>query len=255
MCHKIWQNKNKHKIKEYSQKWYDENKDHVKKTKIAWDLKNPNYNQEYYQKNKDDIKRAVKKYYKSNDDKIKKYRSNNDGRIKKGKTMWQKSFAKYETYVDRLTIDEKPILADDGISLEVKCRYCGKYFSPTNSSVKRRIDSLNNAKNGENNLYCSNGCKHACPIYRQVIYSKDHKPATSREVQPQLRQLVLLRDNYTCQKCSKIDTELHCHHILPLNESPIESADVNNCITLCKECHKKAHKISGCNYYELRCSG
>jgi len=164
------------------------------------------------------------------------------------------SDAEYSKYKDRLTIDENPRLAIDGISLEVKCRYCGKYFIPKTDQCKRRIYALNNITS-ENSLYCSNGCKQACPIYGMADYPKDYKQATSREVQPQLRQLVLLRDNYTCQKCNVHDNiELHCHHILPLNESPITSADVDNCITLCKECHKKAHNISGCNYYELRCS-
>jgi len=66
---------------------------------------------------------------------------------------------------------------------------------------------------------------------------------------------VLERDNYTCQKCNAYDNiELHCHHILLLNESPIESAGIDNCITLCKECYKKAHKIPDCGYHELKCS-
>lgn len=63
-----------------------------------------------------------------------------------------------------------------------------------------------------------------------------------------------------CTKCNKIDkkeiysAELHCHHIWPLNESPITSADIDECITLCKECHKLKHKIPNCGYNELKCS-
>jgi hypothetical protein len=49
--------------------------------------------------------------------------------------------------------------------------------------------------------------------------------------------------------------QLHCHHILPLNESPITSADINECITLCKECHEEIHiSIDGCGYGQMRCS-
>jgi hypothetical protein len=31
----------------------------------------------------------------------------------------------------------------------------------------------------------------------------------------------------------------------------IESADVDNCVTLCKVCHKDAHNIKGCKYSDL----
>ncbi len=80
---------------------------------------------------------------------------------------------------------------------------------------------------------------------------KDHKPATSREVQPQLRKLVLKRDNWMCVKCNRTDT-LHCHHIDPVKNNPIESADVNNCVTLCIDCHKESHQVDGCGYNELK---
>ena len=71
--------------------------------------------------------------------------------------------------------------------------------------------------------------------------------------------MVLERDQWTCHKChsSKLENnnlELHCHHIDPVVNNPVESADADNCITLCKECHKEVHKtISGCKYSELKC--
>jgi len=75
--------------------------------------------------------------------------------------------------------------------------------------------------------------KNACPIFRMRRFPKGFYLGTSREVQPELRQLVLKRDNYTCQKCDKCNVELHCHHITGVEQNPIESADVDNCITLC----------------------
>ncbi|MFW6002463.1 MAG: HNH endonuclease [archaeon] len=69
--------------------------------------------------------------------------------------------------------------------------------------------------------------------------------------------MVFERDNYTCQKClmTKNDISIHCHHIWPLNENPVESADIDTCITLCKDCHKRIHmKVAGCKYNELKCS-
>lgn len=191
-------------------------------------------------------KQCNKEYYKNNKEQNKKYRENNK--------EYYKSNAKYETYKDKLTIDESSKVSKDGISLEVKCRYCGKYFIPTNTQVRNRIGALNGTMNGDMSLYCSDGCKSECPIYNQIKWPKGFKQVTSREVQPELRQMVLLRDNYTCQECGATDT-LHCHHIYPLNESPITSADMDECETLCKICHKWVHmNVPGCGYGEMRCS-
>jgi len=80
----------------------------------------------------------------------------------------------------------------------------------------------------------------------------------NREVQPELRQMVFERDNYTCQKCgvhkNDLSCGLNCHHIEGIRWSPLESADVNQCITVCVECHKKIHQIPGCGYYEMKCN-
>ena len=54
-----------------------------------------------------------------------------------------------------------------------------------------------------------------------------------------------------CQKCGQEGGSLHCHHIDPVISNPIESADVDNCITLCKICHREVHRLPKCNNYEL----
>jgi hypothetical protein len=211
----------------------------------------------YYIQNKD----KIKKRNIQNKDKIKKrnaeYTKKNKAIISKQKQKYRKQNACYKMFYDKLTIVEYPRLANDDISLEVKCRYCGKYFIPNNGSVRHRIQSLNGNQRGDMGLYCSDGCKKSCPIYGQVSYPKDYKKATSREVQPELRQMVLARDNYECQYCQKgiNETQLHCHHIWPLNESPITSADIDDCITLCIDCHKLIHmNIDGCKYSDMKCS-
>ena len=123
----------------------------------------------------------------------------------------------------------------------------------------RYIINDNYSDGSEYRLYCSDQCKQECPTYGQQLYPKGHKTTTSREVQPELRQMVLNRDNYTCQKCKKhkdtLDVGLHCHHIWPLNESPVTSADIDECITYCVDCHVEVHKtVPGCGYGESRCS-
>jgi len=61
----------------------------------------------------------------------------------------------------------------------------------------------------------------------------------------------------SCAKRGKTidEVQIHCHHITGVKQNPIESADIDNCITLCKNCHKEVHQQDGCKYYELKCIG
>lgn len=152
---------------------------------------------------------------------------------------------------------------EDQNILEVKCTYCGKWFVPSLINIYGRIQYLKGNSNygSEHRLYCSNGCKKECPIFFKsvtTIMREDKIRAgkldwieLNREIQPELRQMVFERDNYTCQKC-KSKKHLHCHHIKPVAIEPIESADIDNCITYCKNCHKKTHTQDGCKYGQLR---
>ena len=237
------------------------NKQYQKQYRTTNRKKAIEYGKHYYQNNKDHLKDLAKNYAKKNKSKIykknKEYSDNNREILNNKEKVRRHSSAKYIAYKDKLTIDESPRLSEDGILLEIRCKYCGKYFTPTNVQVSKRISVLNGTSNrGTSYLYCSNHCKLACPTFYQKKYPKGFKIATSREVQPELRQLTLARDNYTCQKCGMTidEVQLHCHHILPINESPVESADVSNCITLCKECHQHAHAIPDCGYHDLKCS-
>jgi len=141
--------------------------------------------------------------------------------------------------------------------LDVKCTYCGKWFTPSIQQVYERIRALNGNQGGEQRLYCSNKCKMECPIYQQKKFPKGFKPSSSREVQPELRQMRFKIDNYTCQKCNKhqdeLDIGLHCHHIEGIRWEPLESTDIDKVITLCKKCHIEVHKKEGCKYHEMKC--
>ena len=134
--------------------------------------------------------------------------------------------------------------------------YCGRIFVPKVELVKGRLAVIKGKRSGASHFYCSDNCKRACPTYKQIKYPKGFKLVTSREVQPELRKLVLARDNYKCQICEAglEETELHCHHIDAVSQNPIESADIDNCIILCKKCHKEVHKLPNCSYIELKCN-
>ncbi len=134
--------------------------------------------------------------------------------------------------------------------LQVKCTEssCRKWFTPTILQVCGRISAVNSIGGG--NFYCSEGCKQNCSIYGRIKYPKGFKHNYNREVQPELRELVLKRDNFECQRCGSKE-KLQAHHYESIYSNPIMSADLDNCIILCKKCHKLAHKDIGCRPIDL----
>lgn len=194
----------------------------------------------------------------------------NKGRFLKEKSsFWKggyylKNIPTYDTYAYQIDwIEECRRNVNDSNILEVKCAYCGKWFVPTRNNVTHRIQYLKGNKKykGEHKFYCSDGCKKECPIYGKQPLWIEREDAIrvgrlywtelNREVQPELRQMVFERDKYACQKCENTE-HLHCHHILPASIEPIESADIDNCITYCKKCHKEVHQKDGCRYRQLK---
>jgi 5-methylcytosine-specific restriction endonuclease McrA len=162
------------------------------------------------------------------------------------------NIALYETYVERISYAETTRRDPDNDSLlQVKCIYCDKWYNPTRATVKSRITALNSSSASENRFYCSSKCKNECPIFHQHKYPKGYKTASSREVQSELRKLVFHRDNWECIRCGAT-AQLHCHHITGVELNPVESADIDNCITFCKKCHKWIHTEKGCRYVDLR---
>lgn len=180
----------------------------------------------------------------------------------KGNAQWKGGVRKlnlplYDTYAHQLNFAEEVRICndiEDRKLLEVKCAYCDRWFVPKTKTIKSRIDALGGKpKSGESRLYCSDGCKDSCPIYRQQLFPKGFKHNSSREVDPYIRKLCFERDEWMCQKCNS-DENLHCHHIQGYAQNKILANDIDNCLTLCKDCHKEVHKQNGCNYDDLKCN-
>lgn len=243
-CHrelmKVYNGKNKEKInernrvyfesakgKEVAKKWREENKENLKKYLYQWRKNNP-----------EKLKKIDKHYREKNQEKRNK-------RLKEQAL----SPVTYNTYHPQLTPDEQTFNAD-GI-LGIKCFYCNKEYTPTLREVMSRINGLNNLNQGENHIYCSEGCKQACPTYKKQYYpSEERQSGTSREMQPEFRKKVLERDNWTCQKCASTNVELHAHHIMS-HRQEYDSMHESNGITLCQTCHSFIHKQEGCSSQDI----
>ena len=58
------------------------------------------------------------------------------------------------------------------------------------------------------------------------------------------RLMVFGRDNFTCQDCGRKGIYLHAHHIMEFAKHTKLRLDVENGITLCKDCHMKLHGLA-----------
>ena len=59
------------------------------------------------------------------------------------------------------------------------------------------------------------------------------------------RTSVFERNNYTCQKCSKVGYKLNAHHIINYAKNENSRLEVSNGITFCEDCHRIFHKLYG----------
>ena len=103
-----------------------------------------------------------------------------------------------------------------------QCKRCGKTFQP---KFKRHV-------------FCSLEC-------RKRIRNNFNKY--------DLREFILERDNFTCQKCKRrfhLSSELHAHHIIPLHKGGKDI--LQNITTLCKQCHQEIHSLAYSKDYFLQ---
>lgn len=79
---------------------------------------------------------------------------------------------------------------------------------------------------GDKNVNWKGGKKYS-------LYVSERKSVKFR----QWRKEVLIRDGFKCALCQKTGGELHAHHIKTFYLHIEIRFDVNNGITLCKDCH------------------
>jgi len=152
--------------------------------------------------------------------------------------------ASYDSYAENLTVQESPLNIDG--MLFVKCKNCGILFQPTNAAVLGRIHCLKNFGIGESHLYCSDGCKESCDVFKAISKRKSERGAdkVSRSCQTyikkELQRLQCDNEGATyCEKCGDVlDSEIHHTNMVK------DKKDVNNAagmMLLCFRCHRELH--------------
>lgn len=146
----------------------------------------------------------------------------------------------YSTYHKKLSFcEETRRCPTESRLLQVRCKHCGEWFTPTRYQVENRLYALNRSPSEsvvENNFYCSEECKAVCPVYKkcpnaspdvETMYTPHELRVWSNEVRK--------RANYKCEICGRPATS--AHHILPKASSPFYALDPDNGIALCDKCH------------------
>lgn len=94
--------------------------------------------------------------------------------------------------------------------------------------VKNKMNLVENRKYGENN-----------PRWKGVSLKPNFRP-TALLIYKEWRFSVFKRDSFLCQRCF-VKKEVEAHHIKNWRDNEELRYDVNNGITLCKQCHKDFH--------------
>lgn len=62
------------------------------------------------------------------------------------------------------------------------------------------------------------------------------------------REIVLMRDDYLCQECMKLDRLTAAntvHHIIHLKDDPSKALAIDNLTSVCPTCHERLHPNRG----------
>lgn len=171
------------------QEYREKNKDREKEYRRTNSKRIRKKQKEYREKHREALKEKRKIYIKKNKEQKKerkrRYHERNKEYILEKHNQYSHQVASVER-VQKLAGVEK--ISGN----QIRCKYCGKWITPTNLQIQNRLSGIE--ANDRCYIYCSEECKQDCPTYGQKKYPKGFQVASSREVNPVLRQLVLERD-------------------------------------------------------------
>ena len=135
--------------------------------------------------------------------------------------------------------------------IQVKCKKCNLWFTPDSRQIYDRINQLEHPEGNDGSyLYCSELCKHQCPLYnlKGDPNNSNKKVYTTSEYQT-FRKFVLERDNYKCQYCEEKATDVH--HERPQKLEPFFALDPDFAWSCCEKCHYEKGHIGECSTYNI----
>jgi len=111
-----------------------------------------------------------------------------------------------------------------------------------NPEIKIKISNIVK-KLWQNKDYIEKHCGEKNPNWKGGLTKREETLAHRLRVElKNWAKKILERDNYTCQKCGVRFREkeaMEVHHIKPVSKHPSLVLDIENGITLCKNCHYK----------------
>ena len=155
----------------------------------------------------------------------------------RGKIPWNKGLTKNN--------DERMRKASENmreVIPEIRvCEICKNEFEWTKHKPKKRCskkcDSIWRRIRG---IIPQNAFKkgHIPHNYKGGI-TKDYELIRGSSEYKKWRWTIFIRDHFTCLHCGQVGGQLEVHHIKRFSEYSELRLDINNGITLCKECHTK----------------
>lgn len=126
--------------------------------------------------------------------------------------------------------------------VDVQCDHCGKIYPI------RYYQYLQRVKDGK--TYCANcyGRVHSGknnPLWNHDLSEEERVKQRDVEGYNDFIRDVMIRDNFTCQRCKQYSGRLNVHHLNGYNWYIDGRMDVDNAITLCENCHKNFHSHYG----------
>lgn len=118
---------------------------------------------------------------------------------------------------------------------------CGKIFFVPTSRLSRIRSCGCDRSNFIKTMKDRRGEKHHCYNHKLT----DEERAEKRPRDNTLTKDVLKKYNYTCIKCNIRNGKLCVHHLDGYHWYKPGRKEIENCVCICKECHKKFHKIYG----------
>lgn len=110
----------------------------------------------------------------------------------------------------------------------------------TKESLKKMSDSKKGKYTGKNN---SN--------WNLNLTDEERKANRHSSTNKAWRKKVYKRDNYICKCCGAKGVDVEAHHLENFSDNPTLRTDVDNGITLCKNCHLQFHMFYGFHHTTL----